>query len=763
MKILELRILPPIAIARLGSSENPLDAYSLQVPEENPLDYREIKPEPSFTIDADGYVTETTPDKITFKDASGLKATNGKVRPVCPFLEVFAVTSDDPDHLVPLTTDLLAKAGLSLNDLSWRIEVANHKMFRRTFAEDDKVTAEVVIHGNNHTRLELKGECKNFKVGKHLPMGAAQFIRPDAKHPEIRLRITPAKGHVYGASRKRVEVYGQKKVKDPLYEMIGEDFLLYKKKGSWHKYQEGPTTYPITTAPGNIFAGYEGKNEKGQDVRFSWGYLDDAFDGYVSVTLGSLTTKAHVSAGPPAYAPDTLPIRVVTDELEQILLGSDRTDEVPIEEAQEIIRRALETVRLMNTAIMNGNPYEGMKRIASTMVAQDTNDTGRMFEPIMATSIVDNLAVRSLHERVYNGIAAGATPWFESALRRPNMIGDLSDAERRKMPALMRGADGRALCLTHRQINTIIQCAANAMFKEAVARSESPTWPIRKGDLTTQLHYRGKGNPFHVLPRTAISNCFPGLEMDFRNLWRKAFVEITLIENNNLVIDSNHEYDLLHHRLVGIAVEGKEPVPTAVPTTGPTLPGYPDGNLITPGNPNGAAFMEWSNSLAFVLHKPGSTVDGYFTKEVSSDEVVFTKEDLVEADPEKLIKVKLTVNRFFVEGTAVYTDGVLEAGDLTSGLCSPWQNDYRECACYYWAASRPDYVNVATGENGLSKGDNWMAKERTGKYYPDDRTDTKFVSYQDLFLNWEGELQFIVRGNDALDSGGSGNHGTRSV
>ena len=62
----------------------------------------------------------------------------------------------------------------------------------------------------------------------------------------------------------------------------------------------------------------------------------------------------------------------------------------------------------------------------------------------MATSLVDNLAVRALHERILSGLSSGAAPWFSDVLRRPEEIGDLSNAGRRKMPALMRNADGRA-------------------------------------------------------------------------------------------------------------------------------------------------------------------------------------------------------------------------------------------------------------------------------------------------------------------------------
>jgi hypothetical protein len=85
-------------------------------------------------------------------------------------------------------------------------------------------------------------------------------------------------------------------------------------------------------------------------------------------------------------------------------------------------------------------------------------------------------------------------------------------------------------------------------------------------------------------------------------------------------------------------------------------------------------------------------------------------------------------------------------GELTQSLCSPWQNDYRECACYYWAASRPDYVNVEPTAQGPSAGNNWLARNRQPKQY--DLTDAQLISYDELFRNWQGLLRFIVEGRD---------------
>lgn len=754
MKIIELRILPPIAIGRLGESEEPMAAYDLQLSKEKPLDYREITPETTLTVDpVTGELKAYKPTKIKFKDVKSLADRNGKIHPVSPFLEVFAITDQKPDELVPVTEDLLKQSGLSLKDISWDVDVANIKIFRRTGDADDKMFAKINAI-TSHEVKPLLADCQNFLPEKKLPLGSVQFIKPTPEFPEIRFRYTPAGGKVYGASLYRKTGPGENEIeKDPTFK--SEDEILYNiDKGKWRGYKEGSNPNVLYTNPAQIFAGYSYTDEQQESWQVSWGYIDDECDGFVTVKLKvaadkTLTAKAHISAGPPSFAPDTLPIRVVSDELEQIILSTDIEGEVTIEEAEEIIRRAFETIRLMNTAIMNGNSYEGKQNVASTMVRQNTNDFGRFFEPIMATSLVDNLALQLLHERVFNGLSSGASPWFSDLLRKPTEIGDLSSKALRKMPALMRGADGRSLTFTYRQINMIIKAASTSMFKDINPDTLPVSYgsPLKANNLTAQLHYRGTGNPIAVLPRTAISNCFPGLEFDFRNLWRRAFNGIILIENNNYVLEANDPKfkNLVGHRLV--AIEGQ---PTMVQTFGPVFPDGPSVPLKTDANPNGVSFMEWSNSMVNVLQKQGKEVVCHFTAAPSIPEVVVDLNEL--NNPDKYKAVTLVVNTIFDGNSAAFSDTIIKPGELTQGLCAPWQNDYRECSCYYWAASRPDFVNIVPDENGLSTGDLWMAKKRTGSYIPDDWSNSRLISYQDLFENWQGELNFIIGGKDAIES-----------
>ncbi len=281
-----------------------------------------------------------------------------------------------------------------------------------------------------------------------------QYVNPTDAFPEIRLRFTPGPGYVYGSSQ----------TAPPSDKPVGEDYvdIVYNASpgnGTWLGY--GDQNLPTITVPGGIYA----QNDNGE----SKGYLDDGCDGlvYAELTVDGkdLSAYGRVGAGPPAYAPDSFPVRTVAGELDQAMMGPQvPDDEATLELTEEIVRRAAETVRLLNTTVMNGNPIDGRPRVASTMVAQDTNDTGRRFEPIMAPSLVDNLAVLNLHQNIITALRSGTAPWFADVLRDWDEIGDLTSKGRRKMPAMMRGADGRYMALTRRQIDLIRKVAKRGIF-----------------------------------------------------------------------------------------------------------------------------------------------------------------------------------------------------------------------------------------------------------------------------------------------------------
>jgi hypothetical protein len=109
----------------------------------------------------------------------------------------------------------------------------------------------------------------------------------------------------------------------------------------------------------------------------------------------------------------------------------------------------------MNTVAMN----------TGGMAAHDVG-TGRRRDPIMARSLVDSLALEQLHASLLTALRSGAAPWFADVLRRYDEVGDLSDRARRKMPAMMRGADGRHLTLTRRQVAVIRELVRGPVFPD---------------------------------------------------------------------------------------------------------------------------------------------------------------------------------------------------------------------------------------------------------------------------------------------------------
>ena len=62
--------------------------------------------------------------------------------------------------------------------------------------------------------------------------------------------------------------------------------------------------------------------------------------------------------------------------------------------------------------------------------------------------------------------------------------------------------------------------------------------------------------------------------------------------------------------------------------------------------------------------------------------------------------------RQFVDPTTGIFPSVYDAGELTQSLCSPWQHDFRDCGCHYWASNHPDIVlaEEAPTERSLPSG-----------------------------------------------------------
>ena len=474
--ITKIRILPPMVIARFGSSPIPMENYDLEVMTDaagNPTTaqhggtYRELVPALTLVVDPQsGSISSAhVPDIVQFRDG------RGRIKPVCPFLEVWA-QFDEGAPFEPLTETHLKECGLEVQDLRWQVHAANLKPFRRTNDPDDKVEAQTGSF-SHHDNVPLIGKCRNFKPGKTISFGTVRFIRPTPDHPQIRLRFTPGAGLVFGPKA------NDPRINDDVYDgqTSNEYGPIDPAKGRWDRYYIGNAGAPPVTAPADIFqGGYIGSNAD-QTTKLSHGYFDDSCDGIAQVELEiggkTLTARARFSSAVPDFAPDCLPVRSIADDVEQMALGVEVAKPAKADEAEimadvvDILRRAIETTQQINTMVMNGDQdVGGVAQNNNNMPGQQTG-YGRSFEPVFPdgsrdswkTSPQEYYDVVNHHATILQlAIDAqdlqGAFP-FTAKVRRPWQVADLSRSARQLMPAMMRGSEGLELCLTLRQINKL--------------------------------------------------------------------------------------------------------------------------------------------------------------------------------------------------------------------------------------------------------------------------------------------------------------------
>lgn len=125
-----------------------------------------------------------------------------------------------------------------------------------------------------------------------------------------------------------------------------------------------------------------------------------------------------------------------------------------------------------------------------------------------------------------------------------------------------------------------------------------------------------------------MGNCTPGLEVDFRAVWRRVFKGLELREWDNLVV--NVTDDAFQHlkgcRLLCVHYEHGTEHPvhreflTMAQAIGPSPANTVEQSVVyaTDANPSGLMPLEWSNALARMLHeRVGRTVTGEFSTETA--------------------------------------------------------------------------------------------------------------------------------------------------
>lgn len=362
-----LLIEPPIAIARLGGSSVPQDAYSWGT-EANPRAGADTALRPEWTLDvqADASVVPRMPASLQFRDAD-------LVRPVCPFFEIWALMGEpqtDPStwQVVPLTPALLQSQGASTSDLVLHLDAVNAKAARRRNDPSLRFGTfpPLEVRANQLTPAPVLGVSPTgianpmVPAGRSIPMGTVRFMRstpqpaagsqPWANEVNVeilRFRFTPAAGLSYGppaAAQARLTGQGQRTA---IAVPSAQAFL--NDTGGWFNeptvgFDAPADTYDVVVATASTGP--------------SLGVVDDTCDARIAIALtlpsgNVLRAEAALFVAPPHFAPDRRPVLSLADEVnDRAADASSRSAALTAQERDEwvedLFERAFETVSLMN-------------------------------------------------------------------------------------------------------------------------------------------------------------------------------------------------------------------------------------------------------------------------------------------------------------------------------------------------------------------------------------------------------------------------------
>jgi hypothetical protein len=277
-------------------------------------------------------------------------------------------------------------------------------------------------------------------------------------------------------------------------------------------------------------------------------------------------------------------------------------------------------------------------------------------------------------------------------------------------------------------------------------------------NLTARADYVVPGNPMSSRPESGVDNAHPGLEMDPRHIDRTFFeglrfdfqyrfgarlskvlneavlspLSLSAAERASLMQEPSAYFIWFIEGHFGDQPEQAQRF-DAMPVGGPDQRVNSDGYLVQRAvrdleraGPDGQSYPL---VVALGIMPPEEpTHAGAWRQARDAAQATMAKREptlgrSTDGTLQWLILVGQRAAYFTEEGViALFDEGqALEPGVLTQSLCSPWQWDFADCGCYYWAASRPDIVTSQAGDSTTLN----YQRDLTGRA-------------PDSLLNWEG-------------------------
>jgi len=501
--IRRLFFVPPVAIARLGESTTPMAAFDWVVGDPHTIAETRVRPTWTLVVDQEGQAVPTMPDALVVRDGRLL-------RPVAPFLELWAMTGDGPPSAgppPPVTAALLAATGPAEARRSSRVAALNRRAARRTGIPALRFGTfpPLDVRADDHRVVPLRGESppdaprRMIPAGRSIPLGQVQVLRPreqPAGEPwsavvrvdVVRLRVTPGRGRVYGPP---AALTAQPPAVTP-------DHAFLDPAAGWFGAPRSDRVVPADTV------------DERADGR-SLGVVDDTCDLTVTATLAvggtTLRARANVSVGPPHFAPDRRPFLSVADDVndrqhdparDAAMSPSQRAEWV-----EDLFERVYETVALFDVDFWRSvrarqlTPAEQRTPIPGDGLPQPARALGgtdRLRDPEIAIPSASDIeplplsarararhrSLSDLSELVHwvlshpGRLEEIVRPPFAFIPGRDGVPGD----DRRtsmQMPPFMRNSNARSLTLARWQYDLLMEWAATLPAQVAPGVPEAPS------------------------------------------------------------------------------------------------------------------------------------------------------------------------------------------------------------------------------------------------------------------------------------------------
>lgn len=226
---------------------------------------------------------------------------------------------------------------------------------------------------------------------------------------------------------------------------------------------------------------------------------------------------------------------------------------------------------------------------------------------------------------------------------------------------------------------------------------------VKPRNLTARAAYKVPGNPANTRMDGSVGNCFPGLEMDVRNLDRRFFPGLVF---NAVRVPLSPAPDAPKNtqgfHLVFVDYFYDPMLPDNSPEDWvQTLLEYYSGDVGAKLS-QGRWFLAWveqgGKRITF-RNDSGDPYDGLMvwrfirSLECGDDKPISIA--LERRNHDGIVDTEQVIlhgyRRQYRTDAGVFSDAY-DPGELTQSLCNPWSHDFRDCGCHYWPSNHPDVV-----------------------------------------------------------------------